>query len=407
MLAQDSVHEIAGHDIPGAARATLRGLAAAGPLSSQNLNLISLEAIRTNFGARWPSKRDIVWNQVERFLRHQFRGDDLVMRLDEVTALVAQPNCSKFAAQTRCAQVAQDLLQFFLGAEAGGEVGVHTVEQVSEDGVIGRPLPAPQMRAALMGRDPSVWARESTGPLPRLVRQGRDLEMVAELAPLLALHAAKADVGYAVETKAIDKSTGRALTRTERLNLLSSDMIGIDLKVLRAAFAKRRQLPHAAAPMVAPVSQTTLTNSTLRYALFQAVGQLTPAERQSFIWEIIDLEPGAPQGRLVELVAMARPMCRGVICNTTLTRANAEKLKQAGATISVSLTSKVTEESLLALGPSLSTALRLIPAVMVHGVPARLLPVAAFVGATHCTATPSVTPVDFEVAAGRDALASE
>ncbi len=396
------VHDIGVHDIVGATRATLRGLAAAGPLSSQNLNLISLEAIRISFGPRWPGKRDIIWNQVERFLRHQFRGDDLVMRLDEVTALVAQPNSSKFAAQTRCAQVAHDLMHFFLGADAAGEVGVHTVEQVSEDGVIGRPLPASLIRAALMGRDPSVWARESAGPLPRLVRQGRDLEVVAELAPLLALHAAKADVGYAIEARAIDKSTGRPLTRPERLNLLSSDMIGIDLKVLRAAFAKRQQLPHAAAPMVAPVSQTTLTNSTLRYALFQAVGQLTPAERQSFIWEIVDLEPGAPQGRLVELVSMARPMCRGVICNTTLTRANAEKLKQAGATVSVSLPSKVTEASLLALGPAMSAALRLIPAVMVHGVPARLLAVAAFVGATHCTATPSVTPVDMELSGRRD-----
>lgn len=393
MVGQESVHEVG-----GAAKATLRSLAAAGPLAAQNLNLISLEAIRANFGPRWPGKRDIIWNQVERFLRHQFRGDDLVMRLDEVTALVAQPTCSKFAAQTRCAQVAHDLMQFFLGVEAAGEVRVHTVEHVGDEGVIGRPLPASQMRAALMGRDPSVWARESAGPLPRLVRQGRDLEVVAELAPLLALNAAKADVGYSVEVQAIDKSTGRALTRIERLNLLSSDMTGLDLKVLRAAFAKRQQLPHPAAPMVAPVSQTTLTNSTLRYALFHAIAQLTPAERQSFIWEIVDLEPGAPQGRLVELVAMARPMCRGVICNTTLTRANAEKLKQAGATISVSLPSKVTEESLLALGPPLSTALRLIPAVLVHGVPARLLPVAAFVGATHCTATPSVTMVDMELA---------
>jgi hypothetical protein len=173
-------------------------------------------------------------------------------------------------------------------------------------------------------------------------------------------------------------------------------MAGLDLKVLNAAFAKRQQSPHATAPMVAPVSQTTLTNSTLRYALFQAVAQLTPAERQSFIWEIVDLEPGAPQGRLVELVTMARPLCRGVICNTTLTRANAEKLKQAGATVSVSPASEVTEASLLALGPALSTALRSIPAVMLHSVPAQLLAVAAFVGATHCTATPSKTSIDLD-----------
>jgi hypothetical protein len=379
------------YDIDGTTKATLQRLSANGSLTRQNLNLISLEAIRASFGPRWPAKRDIIWNQVERFLRHQFRGDDLVIRLDDVTALIAQPNASRFAAQTRCAQVASDLLQFFLGAEGAGRVDVQTVEQITDEGVIGRPLPPPEVRAALMGRDPWVWAREAAGPLPRLVRRGRDLEVVVELAPLLALHTAKGDVGYAVEAQAIDKATGKALTQDERLSLLSSDMSGIDLKVLRAAFAKRAQLQHAAAPIVAPVSQISLTNSTLRYALFQAVAQLTPTERQSFIWEIVDLEPGAPHGRLVDLVAMARPMCRGVICNTTLTRANAEKLKQAGATISVSLASDVTETGLLALGPTLSTALRSIPAVMLHSVPARLLAVAAFVGATHCTATPSKT----------------
>jgi hypothetical protein len=385
----DSIYEI-----DGTTKVTLQRLAKTGSLSSQNLNLISLDAIRASFGPRWPGKRDMIWNQVERFLRHQFRGDDLVMRLDEVTALIAQPNASKFAAQTRCAQVAQDLLQFFLGDRAAGGVGVQTVEEITDEGVTGRPLPASQLRAALMGRDPHIWAREDAGPLPRLVRRGRDLEVVAELAPLLALHTAKSDIGHAVESQAIDKTTGRPLTRDERLNLLSSDMSGIDLKVLRAAFAKRLELSHAAAPIVVPVSQISLTNSTLRYTLFQAVAELTPAERQSFIWEIIDLDAGAPQGRIVDLVAMARPMCRGVICNTTLTRANAEKLKQAGATLSVSLPPDVTETSLLALGPTFSTALRLIPAVLVRGVPARLLSVAAFVGATHCTATPPTTSAD-------------
>jgi hypothetical protein len=375
------------HNIDETARAALRSLGASGSLSSQNLNLISLEPIRDGFGARWPSKRDVIWDQVERFLRHQFGSDDTVMRLDEVTALIAQPSRSSFAAQTRCAEVAHDLIQFFLGTDASNAVQVQTVEEVGVDNVIGRNLPAVQMRAALMGRDPAVWVRTGVGPLPRLVRMGRDLEILADLAPIVALHAEKGDIGYAVETRAIDKATGRPLTHDERLNLLSSDMTGIDLKVLRAAFAKRSQLPQPTAAIVAPVSQTALTNSTLRYALFEAVGQLSPLERQSFVWEIVDLEPGAPEGKLVDLVATARPMCRGVICNMTLNRANAEKLKQAGATLSVSLPSDVSEASLLALGPALSSALRLIPAVMVHGVPAKLLAVAAFVGATHCTAT--------------------
>jgi hypothetical protein len=396
MLAHDSVY-----DIDGAAKSTLKSLAATGSLARQNLNLISLESIKSSFGPRWPAKRDIVWNQVERFLRHQFRGDDLVLRLDEVTAIIAQPNASRFAAQTRCAQVAQDLMQFFLGDQAEGGLSVQTVEEVTDKGVIARPLPPPQVRAALMGRDPHIWAREEAGPLPRLVRRGRDLEVGVELAPLVALHAARGDIGYAVESQAIDKTTGRGLTQAERLDLLSSDMSGIDLKVLKAAFAKRQQLTGAAGPIVTPVSQISLTNSSLRYTLFQAVSQLTPVERQSFIWEIVDLEPGAPPGRLVDLVAMARPMCRGVICNIALTRANAEKLKQAGATLSASLPSDVT--ALLALGPTLSSVLRLIPAVLMHGVPARLLAVAAFVGVTHCTATQPTSSVDLEAAVARKA----
>ncbi len=363
----------------------LRRLAEAGPLAAQNLNMISLDAIKDSLGSRWEAKREVIWNQVERFLRHQFREDDLVVRLDDVTALIAQPGQSRFAAATRCTRVASDLLQFFLGVAVPVGVAVKMVESISQDMVVGSPLPPPQVNAALLGRDPKLWARYAAGPMPRLVRQGRDLDVKIDLAPLVALQAGRGDIGYAVEARVIDTTTGHALTHEDRVRLLSTDLSGLDIRVLKAAFAKRRDLTDPTAPLVIPVSQTTLTNSTLRYALQHEVAQMSPIERQSFAWEIVDLEPGAPAGRLLDLVATARPLCRGVICNLQPSAENARKLQRAGATFSVSLKAPMTESSLLNLQAALAPTLRIVPTLMLHKTPAGLLPVAAHLGATHCT----------------------
>jgi hypothetical protein len=65
---------------------------------------------------------------------------------------------------------------------------------------------------------------------------------------------------------------------------------------------------------------------------------------------------------------------------------SAEKLKAAGATLSVqSDLAHASENTFLKREQTIAAVLKIIPTVMVHDVPPDLIPVAACVRVTHCT----------------------
>lgn len=385
----------------GSTAGALRALSALGPLQDQNPMLISIEAIRDTLGERWPSKCDSVWAQVDRFLRHQFGPEDLVLHLDELNALVVQPGRTRLAAQTRCIQAAYDLIRFFLGDSADARGAVKTVVELDGDQVTAAPIPPEQIAAVAAVRDTERWVAGATIRCPILTPIGRRLVVEAALAPILTLQAGRhagGFAGYYVRTLLADVETGRTLDAQDRDKLRSCDLASIDVMVLGAAFTQRREASHPEAPLVVPVSAHTLAQSSARYALLEAARRLTPSERNSLALEIVDLEPGAPTGRICELVSIARPHCRGVICQLTATPANVEKLKSAGATLSLAPEADPTEATLLRHTPAYLAAAKSVHAVMLHSIPLGLAPAAALAGATHCTlAGPppavAVTPV--------------
>ena len=374
----------------GTTASALAALQAAGPIADQNLNLISLELIKTNLGDRWGSKREQVWNQVEKFLHHQFRPEDLILRLDEVSVLIAQPGRPHLAAHFLCVRAANELMRFFLGESSRGSVVVKTVTELNGEAVTCTPIPRRQLDAALLPRESPSWAPLSVGNMPILTRQSRDLSMDVSLVPVLALQGGASTIGYAVRAVLADAVSEHVLSREERALLQPSDIADADLKVLASAFERRRELANPAATLIVPIAFTTLAHSSSRYASLQQIHALSAEDRHGLILEILDFEPGAPAGRIAELCAIARPHCRGIICRMDLSLPTAEKLKAAGATLSVQrdLTS-ATEYTLLKQEAAVAAVLKIIPTVMFHDVPAALLPVAACIRVTHCTvATP-------------------
>lgn len=373
--------------IDGTVSNALQALIAAGPIPEQNLNVISLEVIQASMGDRWEAKREQVWNQVDKFLRHQFRPDDLIIRLDEVSVLIFQPGRAHMSAQTLCIRAASDLIRFFLGEAARTNVVVKTVVSIDGDEVVCVPIPKRERDAALLTHDNAAWAPLAAHKMPILTRQNRDLSMVLTLAPVLALQGdSGAPIGYAVQTVLTDAVSGHRLSREERHLLQSSDLADADLHVLTTAFDRRRELPNPSATLIVPVSFATLAHSSTRYAILNAVRRLSADDRRSLIWEIVDFEPGAPDGRVAELVSIARPQSRGVICQMDISISSAKKLKAAGATLSANphLTDGA-EQTLARLEPGVTAVLKVIPSVLFHDVPKDLVPVAASIGVTHCT----------------------
>jgi hypothetical protein len=370
----------------GTVAGALNALRAAGPIPDQNLNLISLELIRSNLGDRWPSKREQVWNQVEKFLRHQFRPEDLILRLDDVSVLIGQPGRLHLAAQFLCVRAANELMRFFLGESSRGNVTVRTVTDLDGQEVTCTPIPRRQIDAALLPRDSAAWRPLSAVNMPILTKQSRDLSMAVSLAPVLALQSGASTIGYAVRTVLSDAISGHVLSREERASLQPSDLADADLKVLTGAFARRRELNNPAATLIVPIAFTTLAHSSSRYACLQYIHQLCAEDRHGLILEIVDFQPGAPVGRIAELCAIARPHCRGVMCRMDASVSSAEKLKAAGATLSVqSDLAHASENTFLKREQTIAAVLKIIPTVMVHDVPPDLIPVAACVRVTHCT----------------------
>lgn len=109
-------------------------------------------------------------------------------------------------------------------------------------------------------------------------------------------------------------------------------------------------------------------------------------QRRGFIWELVDLEPGIPIGRLAELVPFASSSCRGVICRLELSKASVEKVGKMNAPVSVGPPADpYTTYDLLKQEAGILKALRVLPSVLLHDVPLSLAPVGGLAGATHCT----------------------
>ncbi len=377
----------------GTVASALQALQAAGPIADQNLNLISLDLIKTNLGDRWPSKQEQVWNQVEKFLNHQFRPEDLILRLDDVSVLIAQPGRPHLAAQFLCVRAANELMRFFLGEASRGSVVVKTVTELDGAEVTCAPIPRRQLDAALLPRDSPNWAPLSAGNMPILTRQSRALSMEVSLAPVLALQGGASSIGYAVRNVLTDAVSDHVLSREERAHLQPADLADADLKVLAAAFERRRELANPAATLIVPIAFTTLAHSSSRYASLQQIHHLSAEDRHGLILEILDFEPGAPAGRIAELCAIARPHCRGLICRMDISVSSAEKLKAAGATLSVQRDlTNASEHTFLKQEQAVAAVLKIIPTIMFHDVPAELLPVAACIRVTHCTVASPPTP---------------
>jgi hypothetical protein len=368
---------------------TLILVAAAGLVDQGKVNLISIAPVIERLGDRWPRKREAIWLHVETFLRRQFRPDDVVVRVDEAHFLIAQPGREPLSAQTRCANAAADLMKFFLGDTSPHFVRVKVVEAVEGDQMVVAPVPPHRLETILHARDPTVGRPARVQTTPILTRLGRSVSLTVSLERLLCLQPSPRLIGHQVKAELFDGVSGAPLTAAERARLQPGELADIDVSALKTAIAIRAASPRLTGGLIVPISYLTLTNSSTRYQVLDEVQRMEPSDARSFGWEIVDLEQGVPSGRLAEMVAIARSRSRGVVCRLAVHPMLASKVHAAGATLSAAPPhGGYSELDLLRLEAPLAAALKSVRTVMLHDVPAELLPIATFVGVTHATVSP-------------------
>lgn len=364
-------------------------LKSAGLVDQGKVNLISIAPVIERFGDRWTRKREDIWLHVETFLRRQFRPDDLVARVDDANFLIAQPGREPLSAQTRCANAAADLMKFFLGDPSPHFVRVNVVEAIEGDQMVVAPVPPHRLETILHARDPTVGLPARVKTTPILTRLGRSVSLTVSLERLLCLQPSPRLIGHQVKVRLFDGASGAPLTAAERARLQPGELADIDVGALKTAIAMRAASPRLMGGLIVPISYLTLTNSSTRYQLLDEVQRMDPSDARSFGLEIVDLEEGVPSGRLAEMVAIARSRSRGVVCRLCVHPMLASKVHAAGATLSAGPPhGGYTEFDLFRLEAPLAAALKNVRTVMLHDVPAELLPIAAFVGVTHATISP-------------------
>jgi hypothetical protein len=358
-----------------------------------SVQVIGLEPIRNRLGDRWPKKCEHIWAHFEAVLLRQLPPHDLVVRVDDLHFLIAQTQERGTSAQAICLRLAGELMQFFLGSASDSDIDVQSVISAEGDALVCEPIDVGRFRAdyAPIATEPAM-SRPPPAPIKRKrfavpTRLGRDLSIALSLEPMWDLQNGLRVVGHYARTIIHDGNTDREISAARRAELQPADHLDVDLAALTEAIALRAGSPRSAGGLLVPVSYKAVSNSSSRYALIHGVKGLEPTARNSFAWELIDLEAGIPPDRLAEIVTLLRPHSRGVVCRLPLTSATAEQLRRAGTTRSLrpEAGQPFTEKSLRQLAAPLAAVRRVIPAFLLHEVAEDLLAEAIRIGASHCT----------------------
>jgi hypothetical protein len=359
-----------------------------------SVQVIGLEPIRNRLGDRWPKKCEHIWAHFEAVLLRQLPPHDLVVRVDDLHFLIAQTQERGASAQAICLRLAGELMQFFLGSASDRDIDVQSVISAEGDRLVCEPIDIGRFRADYAQIAPTGPAMSGAPPAPikrkRFAvpsRLGRGLSITLSLEPMWDLQNGMRVVGHYARTIIHDGDTDREMSAARRAELQPADNLDVDLAALIEAIALRAGSPRSAGGLLVPVSYKTVSNSSSRYALIHGVQALEPSARNSFAWELIDLEAGIPPDRLAEIVTLLRPHSRGVVCRLPLTSATAEQLRRAGTTGSLmpDAGQPFTEKSIRRLAGPLAAVRRVIPAFLLHEVAEDLLAEAIRVGASHCT----------------------
>src|SRR5579864_9040718 len=91
-------------------RQTLAQIQSSPMLAEGKVCVIALDAIREGMAARWPARREVVYEHIERTLQRQLGGHGFYLRISDTDFLVAQPNLSRLAGQAYCLNCLREVL---------------------------------------------------------------------------------------------------------------------------------------------------------------------------------------------------------------------------------------------------------------------------------------------------------
>jgi len=348
--------------------ASLEPFVASPLLDSGLINLLSLDAVITRLGPRWPAKRQAVYDYTERTLERAIGDEGHYLRVSEADFLVVLPRERRHSAQVRCLRYLRGVLTHFLGEARPVDLVVREVTKIANTALEAvrvdladvaaeaesapdaaeRPeapaqafapasaasaLPAPPSPAAA---PPDATPSPATEPASGDVSSARPVAeqpasaSVDRWSPFVAANGARVRVSCVLEPVFELRTYGRignriarrvirtddeeVLTPAELQNLSRADIERIDLATiarglgrLRAEESGERQLS-----LIIPVSYISLSHRGGRAALAGLLREAKELVQTGVIVEVCDIE-GVPQAALLEATSLIRPYCMFII----------------------------------------------------------------------------------------------
>lgn len=264
-----------------------------------SVNVIALDAIRTEIAGRWEKMRDAIHAKLEALLSHKLGPMDFYAQLTDTEYLVITPALDGDDSRLSCLKIAYDLHRSLLGR--------CSLSDICLSRAFGE---APELRRLESSELAELAVRGGIEELYREAAAG--LRSVAPPPPAQEIY----DFRYAPVWDAVHEAiTGYRLECADPVPREPN----AELKRFLAGFAHAARMLSAAQRsgqrflMIVPMSYEVIGAPAGRMEITAACRGLAAELRPFLIFEITDAPPGVPQSRMTDLVCTFRPFCRAIL----------------------------------------------------------------------------------------------
>jgi hypothetical protein len=387
------------------ARLALERIQASAMLAEGKVCLMGLDAVRERLGARWPGRREMVYQYIQGALRRQLGPHGFFVRISETDFLVAQPGVGRLEGQAYCLNCLREVLTHFLGEALISDLVVCEVTSIVGDQVAARKLDSVAVETEAQKAQLEARTRPGAEPpryslisqdrwTPFVAHDGRRLRASCQLEPVFQLKT-YGRIGYRLTRRVLVLPGETLLSLAEQRQLTGADIERIDFATLARGLNRLEQEAggELQPSLILPVSFVTLSSHRGRAKLVEFFRAAQLNVQRGLICEVCDIE-GVPPSTLLAATSLMRPFCLfivGRLAAAPLTPLVA--LKDAGLQgMSIECPAGlVSDEAFGAFAAAVTTAAKPVgKSVLFYDVAGpRQAAIASLYGATHASFAPS------------------
>ena len=321
-------------------------------MAAGKVNIISVEAVRQRFGARWELRKDQVLDFTDRVLERGLGNQGVYLRLSDTDFFVVHPEISWMAGQAACLRYLREVLNHFLGDSHMAAAGIMQVTRISQGRLEAAPVDAAKIETALdSGKTfedeapapdlatPTAAPGTPSAPVaataasdhdvdeiqpgqlspwtPFVSTDGRRLRVSATLEPVYELRGFSR-IGFRMIRRIVLIATGEDLSPQEVAVLSPGDLLRADMATITRGIGRlggvsggEKQLS-----LIVPISYVSLSSQRGRAELTAPLRQAGGLVKLGVICEILDID-GVPQGVLLAATSVVKPLSLLVVGRVT------------------------------------------------------------------------------------------